>query len=75
MDPVSSPTHYRQGDIEAIDAIEASMSPSEYQGYLKGNVLKYLWRYEYKGKPTQDLLKADWYLNRLIEAVRKTSDL
>lgn len=68
-DPVNAPDHYRQGDIEAIDAIEASMSPLEFRGYLKGNVLKYLWRYDYKGKALQDLRKADWYLLRLMAVV------
>lgn len=71
-DPVSSPEHYKQGGIEAIDAIEASMSPAEFRGYLKGNVMKYLWRYDYKGKALQDLRKADWYLARLVSAVQSS---
>lgn len=75
MDPVRKPEHYRQGGIEAIDAIEASMPPAEFQGYCKGNVLKYLWRYRYKGKPEQDLLKAQWYLERLVESVKKIDSL
>jgi hypothetical protein len=74
MDPVN-PDHYRRGDIEAIDAIEASMSPEEFQGYCKGNALKYLWRYRYKGKPQQDLEKARWYLNRLIDSVGSAATL
>ena len=64
-DEVHKPAHYNSGKVEAIEAIEASMSPEEFKGYLKGNALKYLWRYAYKGKPTQDLAKADWYLARL----------
>lgn len=63
-DPINSPPHYA-GVIEAIVAIEASMSPEEFEGYLKGNCLKYLWRYKYKGHPTQDIEKAQWYLTRL----------
>ena len=74
MDPVN-PDHYRRGDIEAIDAIEASMSPEEFQGYCKGNAFKYLWRYRYKGKPQQDLEKARLYLNRLIDSVGSTATL
>jgi len=66
---VSQPTHYNSGDIECIDAIEASMSKDEYAGYLKGNTLKYLWRYKYKGKPREDLLKAQVYLTWLIAEV------
>lgn len=64
-DPVNNPAHYTQGGIECIDAIKASMSPLEYAGFLKGNALKYLWRYRHKGKAVQDLKKANWYLGRL----------
>jgi len=65
VDSVNSPSHYNSGDIECIQAIEASMSKEELQGYLKGNTIKYLWRYKYKENPAQDLDKALWYLNRL----------
>lgn len=63
------PEHYRQGGIEAIDAIKASMSREQFEGYLKGNATKYLWRYRHKGRPEQDLKKARWYLDRLIVEV------
>lgn len=65
MDNINHPSHYTQGGIECIDAIRASMSEEEYKGYLKGNVLKYLWRYKQKGKPYEDLMKADTYLKWL----------
>jgi arginase family enzyme len=64
-DPVNKPEHYTQGGIECIDAIQASMTAEEFKGYLKGNALKYLWRYQNKGKPEQDLKKSAWYLDRL----------
>jgi hypothetical protein len=67
--PVENPDHYNTGAIEAIEAIRASMPPEQFFGYLKGNVMKYLWRYDYKEKPIEDLRKADWYLNRLIDAL------
>ena len=63
-DPVN-PDHYKQGDIECIEAIKASMYPAQFESYLKGNIVKYVWRYEMK-KGLQDLLKAQWYMNRLI---------
>lgn len=71
-DMVNTPTHYSHNEfgIECIDAIQASMTKEEFKGMLKGNVIKYLWRYGYKGKPKQDLLKAQWYLNKLIEEVK-----
>ena len=45
------------------------MTGDEYHGYLKGNVLKYVSRYKFKGEPLEDLQKANWYLNRLIKEV------
>lgn len=70
-DPVNHADHYNAGDIECIDAIEASMSPIEYAGFLKGQVIKYLWRYRHKGKAVQDLKKAEYYHARLIKVVEK----
>lgn len=67
-DPVGQPDHYNRGAIEAIEAIKASMHPQEYKGYLKGNCLKYLWRYEYKNG-VEDLRKARVYLDWLIKEV------
>lgn len=67
-DVVNKPEHYRQGGLECIEAIEASMSREEFQGYLKGNIEKYVWRYRYKNG-AQDLHKARWYLDRLILAL------
>jgi hypothetical protein len=73
VDVVNSPPHYKSGGIEAIEGIEASMGPEAYAGYLKGNIMKYMWRYERKGKPVEDLKKAQWYLGRLIAAQEKVS--
>lgn len=64
-DNVNSPAHYRQGGIECIEAIKASMSEEGFRDYLKGNVMKYIWRYKHKGKAIEDIEKALWYLNRL----------
>lgn len=65
-DPVNHPSHYTSGGIECIEAIESSMGEAAYKGFLKGNVLKYVWRYEQK-KGAEDLRKAQWYLQRLID--------
>ena len=46
------------------------MSREEFQGYLKGNIEKYVWRYRYKNG-VQDLHKARWYLDRLILALEE----
>ena len=70
-DMVNSPPHYNSGDIECIDAIQESMSSEAFKGYLKGNIEKYIWRYENK-KGLEDLKKAQWYLNKLIKTLEKT---
>jgi|MDTB01.1.fsa_nt_gb hypothetical protein len=68
-DLINKPPHYNAGSVECIVAIQASMSPEEFKGYLKGNAMKYLWRYNLKGNAIQDLEKCIWYTNRLKEVV------
>jgi len=65
FDNVDRPMHYAAGTIECIDAIEAQLSAEEFRGYLKGNVIKYLWREKHKGG-VESLKKANWYLNKII---------
>lgn len=64
-DNVNSPSHYNKGGVECIDAIESSMTKEAFCGYLKGNVIKYMYRYENKGG-VESLKKAQWYLSKLI---------
>lgn len=66
-DNVNHPDHYNQGDIECIDAMKAAMSEEQFKGYLRGCAMKYLWRFDNKGSPVEDLRKAKWYLEKLIE--------
>lgn len=65
-DKVNAPSHYTNGSIECIDAIKAMLSVDEYTGFLRGNILKYQWRYKHKNG-VEDLRKAQWYTNKLIE--------
>jgi len=65
FDNVDRPIHYAAGSIECIDAIEAQLSAEEFRGYLKGNIIKYLWREKHKGGK-ESLKKAQWYLNKLL---------
>ena len=72
-DPVNHPSHYTQGGIECIDAIEAACTGLDGQeGYLVGQVIKYIWRWKHKNG-LQDLEKAQWYLERLIANIGKTT--
>ena len=68
VDMVNNPPHYNQTGIECIHAISAATDKG-FKYYLQGNVMKYLWRFDYKDKPLEDLQKAKWYLDKLIEEV------
>ena len=68
VDKVNSPPHYNQTGIECIHAISAATDEG-FKYYLQGNIMKYLWRFDYKDKPLEDLQKAHWYLEKLIEEV------
>ena len=65
-DLVNHPSHYTDGGIECIEAIESQLTTEEYRGYLKGNIAKYVWREKHKGG-VESLKKAQWYLTRLVE--------
>ena len=60
------PDHYKVGGVETIDYIKAKMTQEQYEGYLLGNVIKYTSRFQHKNG-VEDLKKAQWYLNKLIE--------
>lgn len=70
---VIRPAHYCNGSIECIDAIESAVGEYGFRAFLVSQVIKYVWRYKLKGKPLQDLEKASFYLNRLIEKVKDAS--
>ena len=63
-DMVNHPEHYTRGKIECLDAIQAALGDG-YKYYLQGAIIKYIWRYQYKGKAAEDLAKAQFYLSRL----------
>ena len=63
-DMVNHPPHYQsRSGIEVIDIIDDFVA--DPASYYKGNIIKYILRYEKKGG-VEDLEKARWYLNRLI---------
>ena len=65
VDYVNSPPHYTEGDIECIDYIEDVLTYEEYQGYLRGCMIKYQHRLLAKGSPLTNLEKLMWYGDRL----------
>ena len=65
-DNINHPSHYTTGKVEVINYIEDKLTKDEFQGYLQGNILKYVSRWKHKGG-LEDLKKANWYLLKLIE--------
>jgi hypothetical protein len=62
---VNHPQHYNQGKIEVIDAID-----DWDLDFCEGNIVKYVTRSRHKGNRLQDLEKAKWYLDHLVERAR-----
>jgi len=65
FDIISKPKHYANKEIEVIDYIKDTLTKEEFQGYLTGNILKYISRYNLKNG-VEDLKKARYYLEKLI---------
>tara|TARA_R110000850_G_scaffold187697_1_gene313466 strand:- start:3258 stop:3716 length:459 start_codon:yes stop_codon:yes gene_type:complete len=71
VDQVNCPSHYNKGDVECIEAIKsATVGKKGIEAVCVANVIKYLWRYEEKGKPLQDVQKAKWYLEKLLNEIK-----
>ena len=68
-----NPSHYKEGDVECIDAIKSSLGDVQFKGYLKETIIKYLWRYE-KKNGVEDLRKAEWFLTKLIQEEKNFYD-
>lgn len=66
-DKVNHPSHYTQGGIECIDALEAAtINLKGIEAVCTANAIKYLWRWKEKGG-IEDLEKSKWYIDRLIK--------
>jgi hypothetical protein len=71
-DPVNRPPHYLvSGGVECIDYMRQILGLQGFIDYCHGNVIKYQHRYKYKGKPVEDMEKAQYYLNKMIEAMKE----
>jgi len=73
IDMVNSPPHYNQGDIECIDAIRSALGPEGFAAYCRGNIIKYNWRCDHKAG-VQDVEKAQWYVDKLIDTMRTKAE-
>ena len=71
-DKVNSPSHYTRGDVEVIDIIKQLTQGYEpFEAYLVGNTIKYLARANFKENKQQDLEKAEWHIDKLLEEQNK----
>lgn len=66
QDFINKPDHYHKGGFDIYEIMQAKMSPEEYRGFCKGNVLKYLLREDLKGG-VEDIKKLRFNADRLIE--------
>jgi hypothetical protein len=73
VDYVNRPPHYTSGRYEVIDVIKDKLSIEQYYGFLCGNILKYMMRWQNKNG-LEDLKKARWYLTKLIEEKEKGNE-
>lgn len=58
--------HYRSKSIQPWEAMESWMTEEQFKGFLMGNVIKYISRFQDKGGKI-DLEKCKHYLDKLIE--------
>lgn len=71
VEMVNSPSHYNIGNIETIDYLE-SLNIAE--DFCCGNAIKYLSRYKHKNSPLEDVKKAQWYVNRLVQILETNKE-
>ena len=67
VETVEHPQHYNQGNIECIDAMESAFGVDEVAAFCKLNAFKYIWRAGDKLNTVEDLKKARWYIDKIIE--------
>ena len=71
MDETDKPKHYTEGPIECIETVNAMTEQNGEGAYHRGSIVKYLWRCFDKGDALNDLKKARWFINDLIERLEK----
>ena len=64
---VNHPGHYNQGGIECFDVIEKFFGRDALEHFCIGNALKYLMRCQHKGNYIEDLRKARFYIDKILE--------
>ena len=70
-DPVNHPSHYTQGNVECIDAMEMVFGTEAVKHYCLCAAFKYMWRRKDKGNEEQDKAKAEWYFDKFVEIINR----
>ena len=65
-DMINHPSHYTFGAIEVISYIDGLGIGYEY---ARGNAIKYIARADHKGRRLEDLQKARWYIQHMIDSI------
>ena len=73
-DVVNHPNHYAPNGRDSFMHMKDQMGKAAFDGFLQGNAIKYVQRYAFKGKPTEDLCKAAFYLFHLAFETTDGSD-
>lgn len=74
MTDFMTPAHYVLEDgSDSMDVVAKILGREQFKGFLRGNALKYLIRYELKGG-TDDLFKAMDYIERLANLEEDPED-
>lgn len=68
---VNHPAHYQGQGIECIDAMEAAYGIKAVIDFCRCNAFKYQWRAGKKGSLSEDIAKAQWYQNKMVELISK----
>ena len=66
-------SHYKSKTVQPWTAMESWMTPEEFEGFLRGNVIKYIARYKDKDG-LKDVLKARHYLEKLLECLETRNE-
>lgn len=70
---VNHPSHYNRGEIECIDAMESAYGTEAVIWFCMCNAFKYMWRFN-KKNGREDILKCQWYQNKMIELQNKLNN-
>ena len=71
-DLINHPAHYNSGKVEAIDYLD---SIGAGRKFCVGNAIKYMARADHKGKKAEDLKKARFYVQHLLDTLEDVTDL